>query len=171
MAAYSEHSTEFLKRADSVLLNHSHINSAEYSIYLCIVLAGDDAVGVKWQDMSSELDLYASHKHFIHNTAQRHDAHWWCHPGVDDVIHHMTSHSDDVINHVTMYCDDTLNNSLLTKPRSFDFLKKIDLYDVEYIVNSWHPHDPRLTPPCHTPPGRDMSTPTNLIMSLQSQRI
>ncbi len=46
-------------------------------IHVCgIMYTGDDAVGVKWQDMSSDLELYASHKHFIQNTANRHSAHW-----------------------------------------------------------------------------------------------
>lgn len=39
-------------------------------------IAGDDAVGVKWQDMSSELELYASHKEFVYNTAMMRKAHW-----------------------------------------------------------------------------------------------
>ena len=37
--------------------------------------AGDDAKGVKWIDVSSELDLYASHSDFIIKTAQKLGAH------------------------------------------------------------------------------------------------
>ena len=37
---------------------------------------GDDAVGVKWQEISGDLQLYASHKEFIKNTAMTHQAHW-----------------------------------------------------------------------------------------------
>ncbi|CAH1801415.1 unnamed protein product [Owenia fusiformis] len=38
--------------------------------------AGDDAVGVKWTDINSEIKLYASHKNFIHETAKRLGADW-----------------------------------------------------------------------------------------------
>ncbi|XP_072024231.1 ADP-ribose pyrophosphatase, mitochondrial-like [Amphiura filiformis] len=38
--------------------------------------AGDDAAGVKWMDISSEIKLYASHQHFIEEVTKRHEAHW-----------------------------------------------------------------------------------------------
>lgn len=38
--------------------------------------AGDDAVGVRWIDISSDLSLYASHKDFIEKTASHHKANW-----------------------------------------------------------------------------------------------
>lgn len=38
--------------------------------------AGDDAVGVKWMDLSRELELYASHKDFLEETAKKLNAYW-----------------------------------------------------------------------------------------------
>lgn len=38
--------------------------------------AGDDAVGVRWTDISSDLKLYASHFDFIKIVALKHIAHW-----------------------------------------------------------------------------------------------
>ena len=38
--------------------------------------AGDDAKAVKWMDISSSLDLYASHRDFIEKVALLHNAHW-----------------------------------------------------------------------------------------------
>lgn len=38
--------------------------------------AGDDAVGVKWQDMSKDLKLYASHIQFLEQVATCLKAHW-----------------------------------------------------------------------------------------------
>lgn len=38
--------------------------------------AGDDAVGVRWADIGSNLKLYASHKDMIEKVASLHDAHW-----------------------------------------------------------------------------------------------
>ncbi|KAF2369043.1 NUDIX hydrolase domain [Trinorchestia longiramus] len=38
--------------------------------------AGDDAAAVTWQDVSSSLQLYASHADFIATVADRHAAHW-----------------------------------------------------------------------------------------------
>lgn len=38
--------------------------------------AGDDAQKVKWLDVSSHLQLYASHKHFINEVANRYSASW-----------------------------------------------------------------------------------------------
>lgn len=38
--------------------------------------AGDDACDLKWMDIGSELNLYASHKHFLHNVAKLRKAHW-----------------------------------------------------------------------------------------------
>ena len=37
---------------------------------------GDDAYNSKWQECSSELKLYASHKEFIQKTVKKHAAHW-----------------------------------------------------------------------------------------------
>ncbi|XP_034527440.1 ADP-ribose pyrophosphatase, mitochondrial isoform X3 [Ailuropoda melanoleuca] len=38
--------------------------------------AGDDAGKVKWVDISDQLQLYASHSHFIKLVAEKRDAHW-----------------------------------------------------------------------------------------------
>nr|XP_033802259.1 ADP-ribose pyrophosphatase, mitochondrial isoform X2 [Geotrypetes seraphini]XP_033802260.1 ADP-ribose pyrophosphatase, mitochondrial isoform X2 [Geotrypetes seraphini] len=38
--------------------------------------AGDDAGSVKWVDISKELQLYASHSHFLQLVAEHRDAHW-----------------------------------------------------------------------------------------------
>jgi ADP-ribose pyrophosphatase len=38
--------------------------------------AGDDAVGVKWTDVSESLNLYASHRDFVEVVAKLHNAHW-----------------------------------------------------------------------------------------------
>lgn len=38
--------------------------------------AGDDAGSVTWMDISSSLNLYASHKNFVENTAKLLKAHW-----------------------------------------------------------------------------------------------
>ena len=37
---------------------------------------GDDAVGVKWLDLDSSLQLYASHIDFLHKTADHLKASW-----------------------------------------------------------------------------------------------
>lgn len=38
--------------------------------------AGDDATHAVWTDVSSELELYANHKEFLHQAVLRLDAHW-----------------------------------------------------------------------------------------------
>jgi ADP-ribose pyrophosphatase len=38
--------------------------------------AGDDAKGVRWTDIDSQLKLYASHSSFVHMVAEHHKAHW-----------------------------------------------------------------------------------------------
>lgn len=38
--------------------------------------AGDDAQKVKWLDINSHLKLYASHKNFINEVANRYSANW-----------------------------------------------------------------------------------------------
>ncbi|KAL1138475.1 hypothetical protein AAG570_008538 [Ranatra chinensis] len=38
--------------------------------------AGDDAISVKWLDVSNALNLYASHSDFIKLVALKHNAHW-----------------------------------------------------------------------------------------------
>jgi len=38
--------------------------------------AGDDAAALKWQKISGELDLYASHKELIRAAAQKLNANW-----------------------------------------------------------------------------------------------
>jgi len=38
--------------------------------------AGDDAAGVKWLTVSSQLVLYASHKDFLQKVAELHKAQW-----------------------------------------------------------------------------------------------
>nr|XP_031836155.1 ADP-ribose pyrophosphatase, mitochondrial [Nomia melanderi] len=40
------------------------------------LIAGDDARNVKWMDIDSKLNLYASHNDFIQKTVQKHNAHW-----------------------------------------------------------------------------------------------
>lgn len=40
------------------------------------LIAGDDAQKVKWLDVSSHLKLYASHKTFICEVANRYSASW-----------------------------------------------------------------------------------------------
>ncbi len=44
---------------------------------MVMFVLGDDAVGVQWRDINSNLDLYASHDAFVHMTTQVRDAHWW----------------------------------------------------------------------------------------------
>ena len=38
--------------------------------------AGDDAKALKWTDISQEVELYASHAHFVEKAVQELDAHW-----------------------------------------------------------------------------------------------
>lgn len=38
--------------------------------------AGDDASHVKWQDLSGDLKMYASHSSFVQKIAEIHEAHW-----------------------------------------------------------------------------------------------
>ena len=38
--------------------------------------AGDDAIGVKWVDIKSSLELYANHLDFIEKTSKSLSAHW-----------------------------------------------------------------------------------------------
>ena len=38
--------------------------------------AGDDAVAICWMELSSEINLYASHRDFVKTTAHRLGAHW-----------------------------------------------------------------------------------------------
>ena len=40
------------------------------------VFSGDDAIGVKWMDLDSSLQLYASHVDFLKKTAERLKASW-----------------------------------------------------------------------------------------------
>lgn len=44
--------------------------------FLVFLSPGDDAVGVRWTDISSNLKLFASHEMFIKQTAELHKAHW-----------------------------------------------------------------------------------------------
>ncbi|XP_068226980.1 ADP-ribose pyrophosphatase, mitochondrial isoform X2 [Palaemon carinicauda] len=53
-----------------------HENESGGLLYQISLQAGDDAQAVKWQDISSQLDLYASHRDFIKKVADKHDAHW-----------------------------------------------------------------------------------------------
>ena len=41
-----------------------------------VMITGDDAVGVRWMDISRHLKLYASHSDFIRDVAERLKAHW-----------------------------------------------------------------------------------------------
>ena len=38
--------------------------------------AGSDAADVRWMEINSNLNLYASHKDFLKKTAELHNAHW-----------------------------------------------------------------------------------------------
>jgi hypothetical protein len=38
--------------------------------------AGDDAANVKWLEIDSSLNLFASHKEFLHKVVDMHGAHW-----------------------------------------------------------------------------------------------
>ena len=38
--------------------------------------AGDDAVAICWMELSSEINLYASHRDFVQTTVNRLGAHW-----------------------------------------------------------------------------------------------
>ncbi len=38
--------------------------------------AGDDAVGVQWMDLGTEIKLYASHKQFLEAVAKLRGSHW-----------------------------------------------------------------------------------------------
>jgi ADP-ribose pyrophosphatase len=40
------------------------------------VHAGDDATSAFWQDLDSELPLFASHADFLRRVASLHKAHW-----------------------------------------------------------------------------------------------
>ncbi|XP_066941994.1 ADP-ribose pyrophosphatase, mitochondrial [Macrobrachium rosenbergii] len=53
-----------------------HENESDGLLYRISLQAGDDAQAVKWQDIGSHLDLYASHRDFIKKVAEKHDAHW-----------------------------------------------------------------------------------------------
>nr|XP_053628407.1 ADP-ribose pyrophosphatase, mitochondrial-like [Cherax quadricarinatus] len=53
-----------------------HESSQDGILYSLQLHAGDDAQAVKWQDISSQLNLYASHRDFIQKVAEKHNAHW-----------------------------------------------------------------------------------------------
>lgn len=40
-------------------------------------ILGDDAMNVRWTDLSGTLDLYASHVDFLEEVAKFHNASWW----------------------------------------------------------------------------------------------
>ena len=44
--------------------------------YKFFIFPGDDAIGVKWTDMDSNLDLYASHVDFVQKVAELRQAAW-----------------------------------------------------------------------------------------------
>ena len=41
-----------------------------------VTAAGDDAVGVKWMDISSDMRLFASHNYLIKQVVEGLKAHW-----------------------------------------------------------------------------------------------
>ena len=41
-----------------------------------IISIGDDAIGVKWLDINSELKLFGSHLDFVSKVAEMHNADW-----------------------------------------------------------------------------------------------
>lgn len=53
-----------------------HDNNSDGLLYKLNLHAGDDAQAVKWQDISHQLDLYASHRDFVQKVAEKHCAHW-----------------------------------------------------------------------------------------------
>ncbi|XP_045606104.2 ADP-ribose pyrophosphatase, mitochondrial isoform X1 [Procambarus clarkii] len=53
--------------------HESNQDGALYSLHLH---AGDDAQAVKWQDIDSRLNLYASHRDLIQKVVEMHNAHW-----------------------------------------------------------------------------------------------
>ena len=52
---------------------HTHTGEAFSKVRLC---AGDDAGAVAWTDICSDLQLYASHIHFIQEVAKLRNAAW-----------------------------------------------------------------------------------------------
>lgn len=53
------------------------MQSGFVNIYMLMFgCVGDDAVGVRWADIDSNLKLYASHKDMIEKVARTHNAHW-----------------------------------------------------------------------------------------------
>lgn len=52
-----------------------HEDNGTFLQHLCLQ-AGDDAMNVRWTDLSSELKLYASHSHILKKVAELHHAHW-----------------------------------------------------------------------------------------------
>ncbi|XP_071530892.1 ADP-ribose pyrophosphatase, mitochondrial-like isoform X2 [Panulirus ornatus] len=53
-----------------------HEDNEDGILYSLQLHAGDDAKAVKWQDISMQLNLYASHREFIQTVAEKHNAHW-----------------------------------------------------------------------------------------------
>ncbi|KAG7162532.1 ADP-ribose pyrophosphatase-like [Homarus americanus] len=53
-----------------------HENDQGGLLYSLNLHAGDDAQAVKWQDISSQINLYASHRDFIQKVAENQNAHW-----------------------------------------------------------------------------------------------
>jgi len=47
------------------------------SVGLFPLCAGDDAVNVRWMDISRDLKLYASHSDFIAKVVAKHNSHWY----------------------------------------------------------------------------------------------
>lgn len=59
---------------ETVALNfHDHDNNVLGNIKL---VAGDDALNVRWMDIDRNLNLYANHNEFIRKTAEKRNAHW-----------------------------------------------------------------------------------------------
>ncbi|XP_066991481.2 ADP-ribose pyrophosphatase, mitochondrial [Anabrus simplex] len=59
---------------ETVAMNfHDESGTSVGALQLC---AGDDAVNVRWMDISKDLPLYASHSDMILKVAEKHNAHW-----------------------------------------------------------------------------------------------
>lgn len=59
---------------ETVSMNfHDESGTSVGAFPLC---AGDDAVNVRWMDISKELTLYASHNDFIAKVVAKHNSHW-----------------------------------------------------------------------------------------------
>ena len=65
--------TDWAWMETTAFLFHDESGKSVGRMPLC---AGDDAMALKWIDISSDIDLYASHKDFIKEAAHKLEAHW-----------------------------------------------------------------------------------------------